>query len=77
MKQHAAGAHRKLRHLSHDRQVDMLFSLLHNPCSKTPDTLCKGTRSVKWTAVAALLPLAVGFSLCFLVSPRWRLFGAA
>ena len=36
----------------------MLFSLIHNPCSTTIYTIYKETGSRKWTAVAALLPLA-------------------
>ncbi|HEX6939292.1 MAG TPA: ferrous iron transporter B [Longimicrobiales bacterium] len=51
----------------------MLFSLLHNPCSTTIYTIYKETRSAKWTAVAALLPLAMGFTVCFLVAQVWRL----
>src|SRR5690554_1028500 len=39
----------------------MLFSLIHNPCSTTILTIYNETKSVKWTAVAALLPLALGF----------------
>ena len=31
------------------------------------------TRSARWTAVATLLPLAMGFSVCFLVTQVWRL----
>ena len=51
----------------------MLFSLLHNPCSTTLYTIYRETKSVRWTAVSALLPLAVGFSVCFLVAQVWRL----
>ncbi|HSM61839.1 MAG TPA: ferrous iron transport protein B [Longimicrobiales bacterium] len=51
----------------------MLFSLLHNPCSTTIYTIYKETRSAKWTTVAALLPLAMGFTVCFLVAQVWRL----
>jgi ferrous iron transport protein B len=51
----------------------MLFSLLHNPCSTTLYTIYRETKSVRWTAVSALLPLAVGFSVCFLVAQLWRL----
>lgn len=51
----------------------MLFSLVHNPCSTTIYTIWKETRSVKWTAVSALLPLVMGFGLCFLVAQFWRL----
>ena len=51
----------------------MLFSLIHNPCSTTIDTIYKETGSKKWTAVAALLPLAMGFTVTFLVAQVWRL----
>ena len=51
----------------------MLFSLVHNPCSTTIYTIWKETRDAKWTAVAALLPLGMGFALCFLVTQIWRL----
>jgi ferrous iron transport protein B len=51
----------------------MLFSLLHNPCSTTLYTIYRETRSVKWTTVSALLPLAMGFTVCFLVAQAWRL----
>jgi ferrous iron transport protein B len=52
----------------------MLFSLIHNPCSTTIYTIYKETGSAKWTALAALLPLALGFSVTFLVTQVWRLF---
>jgi ferrous iron transport protein B len=51
----------------------MLFSLLHNPCSTTIYTIYKETRSVKWTTVSTMLPLAMGFVVCFLVTQVWRL----
>jgi ferrous iron transport protein B len=51
----------------------MLFSLLHNPCSTTLYTIYRETRSAKWTVVAALLPLVMGFTVCFLVAQVWRL----
>ncbi len=51
----------------------MLFSLLHNPCSTTIYTIYKETGSAKWTTVAALLPVAMGFVVCFLVAQVWRL----
>ena len=46
----------------------MLFSLVHNPCSTTIYTIWKETRSAKWTAVSALLPVALGVVLCFIVA---------
>ena len=51
----------------------MLFSLLHNPCSTTLYTIYKETGSVKWTTVSALVPLGIGFVVCFLVAQAWRL----
>jgi len=51
----------------------MLFSLLHNPCSTTIYTIYKETGSAKWTAVATFLPLAMGFTVCFLVAQVARL----
>jgi ferrous iron transport protein B len=54
----------------------MLFSLLHNPCSTTLFTMYKETGSKKWTAVAALLPLVMGFALTFFVAQIWRLVAA-
>ncbi|HEX5133348.1 MAG TPA: ferrous iron transport protein B [Candidatus Krumholzibacteria bacterium] len=51
----------------------MLFSLLHNPCSTTIYTIYRETRSRKWTTVATVLPLALGFAVCFLVAQVWRL----
>ena len=50
----------------------MLFSLCHNPCSTTLWTIYKETRSAKWTAVSALLPLALGAALCALTAAVWR-----
>jgi ferrous iron transport protein B len=51
----------------------MLFSLVHNPCSTTIYTIYKETRSAKWTAVSALLPVGMGVVLCFLVAQVWRI----
>ncbi|MDR1282993.1 MAG: ferrous iron transport protein B [Opitutaceae bacterium] len=51
----------------------MLFSLCHNPCSTTIYTIWKETRSVKWTALATLMPVAIGFALCAAVALAWRL----
>ncbi len=51
----------------------MLFSLLHNPCSTTIYTIYKETRSVKWTALATLLPLALGFGVTLIVAQVWHL----
>jgi ferrous iron transport protein B len=51
----------------------MLFSLIHNPCSTTIFTIYKETGSKKWTWIAALLPLIMGFAVTFLVAQVWRL----
>jgi ferrous iron transport protein B len=52
----------------------MLFSLLHNPCSTTIYTIFMETRSARWTMLATVLPLALGFTVCFVVAQLWRLF---
>ncbi len=52
----------------------MLFSLLHNPCSTTIYTIYKETGSWKWTTVSTILPLVMGFVVCFLVAQIWRIF---
>jgi ferrous iron transport protein B len=52
----------------------MIFSLIHNPCSTTLYTIYAETGSLKWTVVSALLPLAMGFGITFLVAQVWRLF---
>jgi len=51
----------------------MLFSLLHNPCSTTIYTIYKETKSIKWTLVSTLLPVAMGIIVCFFVTQIWRL----
>jgi ferrous iron transport protein B len=55
----------------------MLFSLLHNPCSTTIYTIYRETRSLRWTAVATLMPLAAGFIVTFLVAQVWRIVTGA
>lgn len=52
----------------------MLFSLLHNPCSTTIYTIYKETKSLKWTVVASILPVIMGFVVTFLVAQLWRIF---
>lgn len=53
----------------------MLFSLIHNPCSTTIYTIYKETGSAKWTAVAALVPVALGLAVCGAVAAAWRWIG--
>jgi ferrous iron transport protein B len=55
----------------------MLFSLIHNPCSTTIHTIYKETGSAKWTTVAALMPVGLGFAVTFLVALVWRLMTAS
>jgi ferrous iron transport protein B len=52
----------------------MLFSLLHNPCGTTIWTIWRETRSVRWTAFGALMPLAIAILVCALVATVTRLF---
>ena len=53
----------------------MIFTLLHHPCSTTVLTIWHETRSVRWTAVATLLPLALGFVVCASVAGVVRALG--
>ncbi len=54
----------------------MLFSLIHNPCSTTIYTIYKETGSAKWTLVASLLPVFMGFGVTFFVAQVWRLIAS-
>ncbi len=51
-----------------------IFSLFHWPCSTSAITVYKETRSKKYTAIAVLLPTAVGFILCALLNLSIRIF---
>ncbi|MCD4686137.1 MAG: ferrous iron transporter B [Anaerolineae bacterium] len=53
----------------------MLFSLLHNPCSTTIMTIYNETKSLKWTTVATLLPVALGVVITLATAGIARLFG--
>lgn len=52
----------------------LLFTLLHWPCSTTLMTVYKETKSVRWTALAALFPTGMGVVLCTLSAALFRLF---
>lgn len=52
----------------------MLFFLFHWPCSTTVLTIRKETASAKWTALAVLIPTAVGVIVCMAVNALCRLF---
>ena len=51
----------------------MIFSLIHNPCSTTIYTIYKETGSRKWTLIASLLPVVMGFVVTFLIAQVWYL----
>ena len=52
-----------------------LFSLFHWPCSTTLITIKKETGSIKWTALAAFMPTAVGIICRILFTSACRLLG--
>ena len=52
----------------------MLFSLLHNPCGTTLITIYRETLSLKWTAIGALMPLALAFIVTLLTASIVRVF---
>jgi len=53
----------------------MLFSLLHYPCGTTLFTIYRETRSVKWTAMAFLLPTAIAVAVTFFTAQLVRGLG--
>ena len=53
----------------------ILLSLMHFPCSTTVLTIKKETGSLKWTALAFLLPTVAGLILCFLTTTLTKIFG--
>jgi ferrous iron transport protein B len=55
----------------------MLFSLMHNPCSTTILTIYRETKSLKWTTVATLMPVALGLTTTTLITWTARLIGWA
>ena len=52
----------------------LLFFLLHWPCTTTLLTVKKETGSLAWTALAAVLPTAIGMLVCMLFTFAVRLF---
>lgn len=46
----------------------MIFSLNHFPCATTLMTIKKETKSLKWTALAFVLPTVTGIVLCMLIN---------
>ena len=53
----------------------LMFSLLHWPCSTTIITIYKETRSVKWTALAVIMPAGAGIACCMLFTFVVRILG--
>jgi len=53
----------------------MLFSINHFPCGTTLLTIRKETRSMKWTAISFLVPIATGIIVCFIVAQLVRILG--
>lgn len=51
----------------------ILFSLMHWPCSTTCLTIKKETGSLKWTALAFVIPTIIGFVICTIVATIGRI----
>ena len=52
---------------------DPLYGTYYNSFNST-SMVYKETKSVKWTVVASILPLIMGFVICFIVAQLWRVF---
>ncbi len=52
------------------------FSLFHWPCSTTLLTVKKETGSLKWTALAAVIPTALGIAVCLIIKLVSLMFAA-
>lgn len=46
----------------------VVFTVFHFPCSTTCFAIYKETKSIRWTLFSLLLPLIIGFSLCFVIN---------
>lgn len=53
----------------------VVFTLLHWPCATTLLTVYRETKSLKWTALAFVLPTACGMGICFVIAAAARLCG--
>ena len=51
----------------------MVLCVLHFPCGTTCLTIRRETGSWRWTALAALLPTAMGMALCMAIHGLWTL----
>lgn len=54
-----------------------LFTLFHWPCATTLLTVYQESHSLKWTALAFLLPTAIGVGICLVVAAIVRTMGIA
>ena len=52
-----------------------MFSLNHFPCATTLMTIKKETGSIKWTAVAFILPTVVGMVICTIINVLYHIIG--
>lgn len=52
----------------------LVFILFHWPCATTILTICKETKSIKWTVLSVIVPLLTGLSLCFFINIASKLF---
>jgi ferrous iron transport protein B len=52
----------------------ILFSLLHWPCATTILTIKKETGSIKWTALAVLLPTILSILVCMVFNLIMKIF---
>lgn len=53
----------------------LVLCLLHFPCGTTCLTILHETGSVRWTALAAALPTAMGAAVCMVIHGVWTLLG--
>ncbi len=52
----------------------IIFSLMHWPCSTTLITIKKETGSLKWAAIAAIIPTVIGIAFCMIFTLIANLF---
>ena len=51
-----------------------VFCIFHFPCSTTLITIYKETKSLKYTAVSALMPTLLGALLCAFINLLFKVF---
>ncbi|MBR3382943.1 MAG: ferrous iron transporter B [Clostridia bacterium] len=52
----------------------LILTLFHCPCAATLLTIRRETRSLRWTALSALVPISAGAVLCIAANGIWSLF---